>query len=78
MPRLLCIVPGCRRTTTRCEFDEWLCGEHWRLLPKPARRAYGRHVRRWRRYHRASDGATATRLWGWLKRHAIERAVGIG
>lgn len=75
--RLPCVVPGCRRTTSRAEFDEWLCGDHWREIPKQARRIYGRRVRRWRRYHRYSDGLAAARIWNWLKRQAIERAMGL-
>lgn len=71
-------MPHCQRTTSRTEFDEWLCGDHWALLPKAARRIYGRRVRRWRRYHRMSDGAAACRLWRWLTRRAIERAMGVG
>lgn len=75
--RLHCVVPYCRRTTPRIRFDEWICGDHWRLLPKAARRAYGRRKRRWRRYHQYSDGIAARRLWRWLTRHAIERAMGL-
>ena len=28
-----CCMPGCRRWSTRFE-HEWLCGEHWRLVPR--------------------------------------------
>lgn len=78
MTRLPCCVPFCERTTPRVEFDEWICGDHWRLIPKDARRAYGRRARHWRRYHRQADGVAAARIWAWLKRHAIEAAGGIG
>ncbi|RZN30487.1 hypothetical protein [Bradyrhizobium sp. Leo121] len=74
--RLTCCVPYCKRTTDR-PFDEWLCGKHWPLVDKKARRVYGRRARVWRRYHRHSDGEAACRLWRWIKRQAIERAAGI-
>lgn len=73
--RLNCVVPFCRRTAPKREFDEWLCGDHWRLIRHPRRRAYGRYLRRWRRYGH-SNGA-GWRLWRTLKREAIERATGI-
>lgn len=77
MTRLRCVVPHCRRTTGRAGFTEWICGRHWPAIPKAARRAYGRRVRRWRRFHRPSDGVAARRMWQWLKRRAIERAMGL-
>lgn len=75
--RLTCVVPFCRRTTARAEFDEWLCGDHWRAIPKAKRRVYGRIVRQWRRYYRKADGVRGARIWRVLKRIAIERAAGI-
>lgn len=76
--RLSCCVPFCRRTTAEHSgFDEWLCGEHWKLIPKPKRRAYGRITKAWRRYHRLADGARGARVWGALRRIAIERAAGL-
>ena len=75
--RLKCCVPFCRHTTGRTEFSEWLCGDHWRLIDLENRRVYGRYAKRWRRYRNIEDGAAADRMWNWLKRKAIERAVGI-
>lgn len=78
MTRLCCVVPFCKRTTGRAEFREWICGDHWRLIDRDRRRAYGRYARQWRRYYRvAAAGAVTARLWGALKRMAIERAVGL-
>ena len=82
--RLNCCVPFCRRTTARTDFAEWICGDHWHLLPLRARRVYGRYVRRWRRYSPVAGEGDITgllakhRIWQWLKRRAIERATGIG
>jgi hydroxyacyl-ACP dehydratase HTD2-like protein with hotdog domain len=76
--RLKCCVPFCRRTTARADFTEWICGEHWRLLPLRARRVYGRYTRRWRRYSPLPPVMARDRIWQWLKRRAIERAAGIG
>lgn len=75
--RLGCCVPFCRRTTKRTEWDEWLCGDHWRMIPKDKRRVYGRIVRRWRRYHKKSDVPRGWRIWNRLKSIAIERAAGV-
>ncbi len=75
--RLGCCVPFCRRTTRRVEFAEWICGNHWRLVGKPQRQAYGRLMRHWRRYHRDTDGRRADRLWRRLKAIAIHRAMGL-
>jgi hypothetical protein len=44
--RLPCVVPFCRRTTARADFEQWICGDHWRLIDKARRRVYGR-LRRW-------------------------------
>jgi hypothetical protein len=77
MKRLKCAVPFCGRTTSRSEFNEWLCGDHWRQISKIKRRVYGRLTKKWRRYHHLSDGIRADRIWNRLKREAIERAVGL-
>jgi hypothetical protein len=75
--RIPCVVPFCRRTTARADFDQWLCGDHWRLTDKASRRVYGRHLRRWRRYGTASYGPAAARIWRRLCAQAIQRAAGI-
>jgi len=75
--RLHCCVPFCRHTTARTEFNEWLCGDHWRLVDLMHRRVYGRQAKRWRRYRLNDNGVAADRLWRWIKRKAIERAMGI-
>lgn len=28
-----CVVPFCRRTSTRFN-NEWICGDHWRMVPR--------------------------------------------
>lgn len=82
--RTPCVVPFCRRTTKPpvvfegATVPEWICGDHWKLIPKKYRRAYGRHVRRWRRYSPATPWPlTAARLWRRLRTIAIERGAGI-
>lgn len=64
--RLTCCIPGCRRTTAK-PFTEWICANHWRLIPKAVRQVYQRAKRR----HK--DQAALYRLWGRCKRIAIER-----
>ena len=34
--RLKCCVPFCRRTTKQ-DCGEWICGPHWRAVPRAAR-----------------------------------------
>lgn len=79
--RLRCCVPHCRRTTDREEFKTWLCGKHWKLIPQVNRIAYGRYVRKWRRYgpetFTTDQLSAAKRLWRWLVRRATERSAGI-
>lgn len=88
MHRLTCCVPFCRHTTKRVEFLEWICGDHWRLIDKTKRQVYGRIAREWRRYKVRPYTADATvdyrsmvnridRIWGSLKREAIERGAGL-
>lgn len=72
---LRCCVPFCERSTTRTEFSEWLCGDHWKLIERKHRRVYGRYVRQWRRYKICDAPEAASRLWRWMKRRAIERAA---
>lgn len=73
-----CCVPHCTATRqNKPELKEWICGEHWKPLDLPRRRAYGRLVRRWRRFSPAGDDKRAWRLWRALKRMAIDRAMGI-
>jgi hypothetical protein len=75
--RISCVVPFCRRSTARADFDQWLCGDHWRSTDKAARQVYGRYLRRWRRYGAAAYGPAAARCWRWLVAQAIQRAAGI-
>ena len=77
MERIKCCVPFCRRTTKRADFEQWICGPHWRLVPKAKRQVYGRYLRRWRRYGDRAYGPAASRIWSRLSREAIERAGGI-
>lgn len=50
--RMHCLVPGCRHTRgirkgeTRLP-GEWICGDHWRLVPRYLR---ARRTSLWRRY----------------------------
>lgn len=36
-PRSGCLVPFCRRTSTLFE-REWLCADHWKLVPRELKR----------------------------------------
>lgn len=81
--RISCVVPFCRRTTKRLwETQEWVCGIHWRLVPREMRqrlfkyrrlvnRMFTRGVPNQRAKARESD------QWEKCKSAAIERAAGI-
>jgi hypothetical protein len=81
--RIACQVLHCRHTRGDRKGDplkpgdEWLCGEHWHLIPPAYRRAYGRRAKQWRRFYNPRDGAPTYRLWRRLVRCAIERAHGL-
>lgn len=78
--RIACCVPFCRRT---CRNDrgwaEWICGNHWRLVPKQYRRAYQRFLRHRRKPPRDTvlTASAGDRLWSRVKRAAFEAAGGI-
>jgi hypothetical protein len=71
--RLPCVVPFCRRSTARADFEQWICSDHWRLIDKTRRRVDGRHLRRWRRYGAAGYGPAAARTGRRLIAQAVER-----
>lgn len=62
-PRVNCLVEGCRRGTTRIEpYEEgavgvetneprpsWICGVHWRRVPRRLKRRRSFLLRRWRK-----------------------------
>jgi len=77
--RLRCCVPFCRRTRKNVDphMAEWICGDHWRLLDLRHRRVYGRYTRHWRRFGADRNSEAVWRIWCWIKRKAIERAMGI-
>lgn len=77
--RMRCIVPFCRHTRDRYRnpvFNEWICGDHWKMLPKQRRKVYGRRMRKMRRFAIMGDEAT-NRLWRRLVAQATETAMGI-
>lgn len=75
---LTCCVPFCTKTTDRHpEYDEWVCADHWKGIPKPRRQAYTRAKRRAAASGRVEDRALTHALWARMKAKAIERASGI-
>lgn len=67
-----CIVPFCNHKR-KCEdpHSEWICGEHWRLVP--------RRLKRLKRRAKAKHKPEAVQwfIWRMCKKTAIERAGGI-
>jgi hypothetical protein len=80
--RLLCEVPHCTRTRGRRKGEQpiqdgerWICGDHWRLVPRAMKAIYSRARRR----AAAGKGSwqAAHRLWMRCRREAIEVAGGL-
>jgi hypothetical protein len=74
-----CCVPFCPHSTDKWDDGEWLCPEHWRLVPRWARR----RLRIAKALARRHDGSAHYRLhldftWQVCARRAIEAAFGIG
>lgn len=70
--RVMCCMPFCPRTRGDRKGDplpppealyEWLCGEHWRRIPRARRRAFMRAQRRGR--------VSTAPLWSRLKAAAL-------
>lgn len=77
--RLRCCVPFCRKSRRNdVGFDEWICGDHWRMVDKSRRQVWGRINKRFRRFGPKKSTPAYCRVWSALKRQAIERATGIG
>lgn len=72
--RVNCVVPFCKRTRGDRKGDpvrpdmEWLCSDHWRLVPVRRRRLYAK-AKREKRY-----GVTGY-MWPRLKCQAIDAAM---
>ena len=71
-PRVNCCITGCKRGTTRLEPNangepvEWICGEHWRQVPKSWRTRMSLFGRRYRSARRKGDVEQmhrCARLW---------------
>lgn len=76
--RIGCCVPHCGRTrVNESEYDEWICGDHWRLVCGAMRRVHTRLSRRMKRGLEPAGGRQA-RVWRRVKRAAMEAAGGIG
>ncbi len=82
--RLRCLVPGCNHTRGQRkgeppirEDEEWICGDHWRLVPRPMRAIKARAFRRAKRLYSPRAVKAALRIWRRCAREAIERAVGL-
>lgn len=82
-PRTGCVVPFCRHETTTMP-GEWICAEHWRLVPRGMKDVRRRLLARWKRrglWTAGRKGALRSRvldrLWKRMKDAAIARAMGL-
>lgn len=69
--RLACLVDDCRRTTARerlkPDHNEWICQDHWRLVPKAMKRAKARHEREFRKFGFYPRAEAYSRVWRRIK-----------
>lgn len=55
--RIKCVVPFCRHTRKADGAEEWVCADHWRLVPYWRRRVYySARKRLWRAYDKSLPG----------------------
>lgn len=70
--RLVCAVPGCKRTRHNREgFTAWICPGHWSMAPKRLKRA--RTLAKRRREYRLSD-----QIWDRCLRELTARVLSGG
>lgn len=77
--RLNCLVPVCRRTRGIRKGEthlpeEWICGEHWALVPKRMRAIRARTKRAGTS---SGDWRRDDRIWRRVAKEAIERSMGL-
>ncbi len=86
--RLRCLVPHCRRTRRfvgeGCyvqglfvAYTEWICQQHWTLVPTKLRALHTAAKRKLRRTETVFAFRVGGRVWSRCKRAAIEGALGI-
>lgn len=77
--RVLCIVPGCRRTCPADKFSEFACQKHWPLADRRWRRLHSKIVRKGNRLGwPAGLRRLEISVWLRIKTQVIERALGCG
>lgn len=70
--RTSCLVPFCRRTRKpKFDGEEWICGDHWRGVPKRVKRRYSAA----RRIHTAKPSPKSAVLCGKLWKRCKDEAV---
>lgn len=78
-PRLTCVIPFCRRSTGAfvCEPPDevWICGPHWRAVPRLMKLVKTRARRALRRAHTDKNLSRYERVASRTTRAALERAA---
>lgn len=68
-PRSKCVVPFCRRTSTRFA-GEWICGDHWRMVPRDQKllrtRIRRRMKKRWEKLKAIRDACANDTKEQWM------------
>lgn len=85
MHRAVCVVPGCSNSSAKFAGYQYICGPHWRMIPKALKR-FDRELARVFRRCGLLQGETFTdenarhayaNSWRHLVRAAIEAAAGL-
>lgn len=71
-----CCIVGCKRTTKHT-YSEWICGKHWKLVPRHYRLVWRRLGRRWRSTGTKGSWYAGNRVWRRIKTHVSEKALGL-
>lgn len=76
-PKTTCAAFGCKRWTRRIEPGwEFLCQDHWQMVPRRLRRLHNKAKRRAERYGTPKECERAARLWAKC-RAAVDRNIGL-
>jgi len=73
--RCPCVVPHCRRTSGKMITMAFVCGKHWRMVPKKHRLFQSKLKRKLARGYNAKTANQEWRTWIRCARLAIKRAL---
>jgi len=75
--RIRCGAPFCSKTLaiTPDDYPEWICGTHWRNVPKRLRHLFSMAKRRFKRRPDQKSWRRVLRFWERCKQEAIAKGA---